>query len=83
VSWDERRNVDTSRYNVVRRPGETDLQRAIQFSEEHREIHLRWIDWNRKHPHQRSVTAGGVRHNEIAVRRYNVILKALRAKDQA
>ncbi len=74
-----------TRYNTVRRPGKTDIDRAIEFAEDHRTIHLRWINYYRRNPPRtrderlERRAAGGIRHQQIAVRRYDVILKALRA----
>jgi hypothetical protein len=71
-------------YYTVQRPGKTNLERAIEFAEEHRAVHLKWIDYWRKYPPRsgdaRNIrrAVGGIHHQQIAVRRYDVILRALR-----
>lgn len=84
LAWDASHNIDLTHYKAVRRPGMTDVERAIAFAEEHREVHVEWL----KHFRQTTPTTdedwaerrigGGVGEQEVAIRRYNVILKVLR-----
>lgn len=73
--WDERHDVDLNgTYDKVLFEGMSDVDRAILFAEQHREVHLQWRDWIRVN----GAALGNTMHNqEVAVRRYNLILKLL------
>lgn len=64
----------------------TTIEKAIAYAEEHRQIHLDWIDYWRDYPPETAEDracrshVGGIKHQQWAVSRYNVILKALRSK---
>lgn len=79
-----RHGVDIRGYDDLRRPGKTLLETAIAFSEEHREVHVIWLERLRRSASAREKSVGyygsdGIEHNEIAIKRYNVILQALNA----
>lgn len=63
----------------------TRRERAIAYAEEHRAIHVEWRDFWRAYPPKtredriKRASAGGVRHHEWAIRRYDVILRELRS----
>jgi len=63
----------------------TTRERAIQYAEEHRQIHVLYRDFFRQHPptsaseRQYRRAVGGVTHHEESIRRYDTILRALRS----
>ena len=60
------------------------IDRAILYAEEHRETHEWWLDhWKLNPPKTpedriRRESAGGIKHQQESIRRYNVIIDALK-----
>jgi hypothetical protein len=53
--------------------------RAIRWAIQHRKIHKQWVRWCRKYPRASRGNAGGVRHHERAIARYDEIIRVMRA----
>lgn len=59
---------------------------SIRSIEDCRQTHVDWIEWYKAHPKQERIkgkVAGDVKHHRLWVRRYNQVLRVLRAKGDA